>query len=645
MANNLHGNIISLIQAKKYAQAETAARAKLRLMPADGFLWRALGVAQKMQGKDSLAAFERSAKLLPQDAESHNNFAVALKLADRHEDALNSYREAITINPQLPDSHANIAKLLRLLNRDAEALPHAIKAAQLRPIEENFNELGMLQQALGQADEAEQSYRLAVQDAPNAPYAYLNLSALFRNSGQYLESILMAERAIRLKPDMAAAYFNLGNAQCDIVEIDAALASYRKAIDIDPTFYRAHHNLLFSSHYSTGFEKRYLQDAKHYGEVISANRHQWPNWHSKRIPENLRIGFVSGDLRTHPVAFFLLNVLQELRACGKLELFAYSSHRVQDRITEQLRNQFHHWRDITFLSDETASNAIHDDAIDVLIDLAGHTTDNRLGVFAYKPAPIQLTWLGYFGSTGLSQMDYFLADSHVAPPQIEAQFAEKLLRLPSTVTCFTAPDFQIEIGPLPSIRQGSITFGCFNNLSKINAEVIALWSRIIRDTPGSRLFLNTKQLKDNTIRQRIAAAFARHGVTADRLLLEFLPTRESSIESYNRLDIALDPFPYAGGTTTAEALWMGVPVLTLAGNTYAGRLGVSCLANVGLPDWIADSTDIYLEKAIAFANDPATLSFLRTNLRAQALASPLFDAKKFAADFAETMNSICRVKS
>jgi predicted O-linked N-acetylglucosamine transferase (SPINDLY family) len=301
------------------------------------------------------------------------------------------------------------------------------------------------------------------------------------------------------------------------------------------------------------------------------------------------------------------------------------------------------------LSDEALAKQIHSDRIDILIDLAGHTAHNRLPVFAWKPAPVQVSWLGYFATTGVAAIDYLIADPWTLPPSEEVYFTEKIWRLPETRLCFTVPDVQVAVSPLPAIENDYITFGCFNNLAKMNDAVVSLWARILHALPTSRLFLKSIQIAEASLREEIYARFSAHGIDADRLILEAYGPRADYLAAYQRVDIALDPFPFPGGTTTVESLWMGVPVLTLAGERFLSRQGVGLMMNAGLPNWVATDPDDYLARAMAHASDLKSLATLRAGLRQQVLASPIFDAPRFAQHFAAALRGMwakwCEQKS
>ena len=275
-----------------------------------------------------------------------------------------------------------------------------------------------------------------------------------------------------------------------------------------------------------------------------------------------------------------------------------------------------------------------------MIDLSGHTANNRLPLFAWKPAPVQVTWLGYFATTGVSAIDYMIADPWTLLESQEVFFTEKIWRLPETRMCFTPPDVTLEVSPLPALSNGFVTFGCFNNLSKMNDEVVALWAKILREIPQSRLFLKAKQLNQPSVRLEVSERFAALGVDVSRLVLEGFETRSQYLTAYHQVDIGLDPFPFPGGATSAESLWMGVPVLTLMGASFISRQGIGLLMNAGLPEWIASDEDDYLARAVSHANNLQGLQTLRQALRQQVLASPIFDAPRFAHHFESALRGM-----
>ena len=419
--------------------------------------------------------------------------------------------------------------------------------------------------------------------------------------------------------------------------VDEAVASCRRALEIDPDFAAVRSNLLFIHNYRARQRpEELLAEAQRFGEGVARHARPATSWPNVSDPERvLRVGFVSGDLRNHPVGYLAEAPLAALASefAGRIEIFVYATQAARDAVTARIKASCHRWRMVSQLSDEALATTIRDDAVDILIDLSGHTADNRLSMFAWKPAPVQATWIGYFATTGVTAIDYFIADPWTLLPGEEVNFTETIWRLPETRLCFTPPEDAVTITPLGAAANGQLTFGCFNHLTKVNDDVVAAWARVLAAIPQSTLFLKAKQLREPEASAEITARFAAHGVAGERLRLEGPSPRAEYLDRYNCVDIALDPFPYTGGMTTAEALWMGVPVLTLAGSSFLSRQGVGLLTNAGLPDWIATDPDDDVARAVAHAGDLRRLAALRAGLRQQVAASPLFDAPRFARHF------------
>jgi predicted O-linked N-acetylglucosamine transferase (SPINDLY family) len=357
--------------------------------------------------------------------------------------------------------------------------------------------------------------------------------------------------------------------------------------------------------------------------------------------DRLRLGFVSPDLGPHPVGRFLIRVLESLRplAC---ETVCYSDRIAEDDFTRRFRSAADRWHDTNDWSDDRLSERIRGDAIDILFDLAGHTAGNRLLVFARKPVPVQITWLGYVGTTGLSAMDYILADRFQLPQKTEDAYRERVLRMPDGYVCYDPPATAPPIAPPPVLSRGFFTFGSFNNPAKIGPSVVELWARILRRIPTARLRLQFRGLSEPEMRHRFSDAFASHGIDSPRVALGGELPHGELLGAYGGVDAALDPFPYNGGLTTCEALWMGVPVITCPGETFASRHGLSHLSNVGLTETIARDLDDYVAIAVRLANDLPRLAAIRAGLRSQMAASPLCDGPRFAANLMGLLREVWR---
>jgi predicted O-linked N-acetylglucosamine transferase (SPINDLY family) len=427
---------------------------------------------------------------------------------------------------------------------------------------------------------------------------------------------------------------------------DQAEESILNALRIKPDYIEAWSNLLRLQLFRVDQPAAELfSKARQYGELVARRSRRYSEWPNTPEPERrLRVAFVSGDLWNHPVGHFVEGVLGALRAqaSDRIELVAYATHTVEDEVTARIKAMCHRWQSAVTLTDEEFARRIRADGIDILIDLSGHTAYNRLPVFAWKPVPVQATWLGYLATTGVREIDYVIADAWTLPPGDEANFTESIWRLPDSYLCFTPPAEDTGVGPLPAVRNGHVTFGSFNNLSKMNDSVVTLWARVMHAVPDSRLFLKSPQFREPSVHASVRERFARHGIADSRLALEKPIPRTAYLSAYHRLDIALDPFPYPGITTSVESLWMGVPVLTLAGDRFNSRQGMGLLMNAGLPDWIAADADDYVAKAAAHAGDLPRLEALRSGLRAQVHASPFFDAPRFAGNFEAAVRSMWR---
>ncbi len=600
----------ALFYEGRYAEVEPLARSLTARFPLQGDGWKILGATLKQLGRttEAMSALQQAAILLPGDAGLHNNLGNILNQLGQYGEAEACFRRALLIKPDFAEAHYN---------------------------------LGIVVKALGQYGEAEACFRRALLIKPDFAEACYNLGNSLHDLGRLSEAEACFRQALRTRPHWPEASCNLGNTLAALGRLAEAEACCREALQCKPDYLDPYSSLLFLHSYSPEHTAAdYLEEARRYGQRADSKvGAPFAQWICDRRPQRLRVGLVSGDFRNHPVGYFLEGLLAQLDP-SSIELFAYPTILASDELTARIRPYFAAWKPIFGLSDEAAANSIHEDGVHLLIDLAGHTANNRLPVFAWKPAPVQLSWLGYFASTGVAAMDYFLADPWTLPESLEAHFTEKVWRLPETRLCFTAPKEEVDVAPLPALANGYVTFGCFNNLTKLNDAVVTQWARILESLPGSRLLLKAKQLKDATLRQAMTERFAAHGIGVGRLILEGPSPRGEYLAAYARVDIALDPFPFTGGTTTAEALWMGVPVLTLAGDRFISRQGAGLLANASLQDWISGDIEDYVRRAVAHAGDLDRLSRLRQALRQQLLSSPLFDAQRFARHFESAMRGI-----
>ena len=535
----------------------------------------------------------------------------------------------ITVKPGHAEAHANLGAALQEQGKSEEAVAACRRAIALRPdYAEGHANLGNALRDLGRYREAIAAYRRAIALRPDHAAAWSNLGHALREQGRLSEAVEACRQATILAPDFVLAQSNLGNALQDQGRLDDAAATFRHAMAIDPNNDAAHSNLLMCLHYATApsraalFEEAVAFGRRHAGRAMPGMAR------GPRDGQPLRIGYVSADFRNHPVGYFLARVLAAHDPAA-VEVYCYANHHAEDAMTARLRASASQWRGIADLADTDAAALIRRDGIDILVDLAGHTAGNRPSLFALRPAPVQATWLGYFDTTGLPEIDYILADRFVAPDGEDQFFTETVWRLPDIYLCYEPHGIAIEPAPPPLLTNGFVTFGCFNNHAKTTAETMDVWAALLRRVDGARLFLKNRSLADPAVVETLVSRFAAHGIARERLILEGQSPLAAFLAAYHRVDIALDPFPFGGATTTAEALWMGVPLVTLRGERWVGRMSEAMLTMIGLEDLVAPDADAYVRTAAALANDTARLGRLHAGLRHMLETSPFCDGPRF----------------
>ncbi len=579
-------------------------------------------------------AYARLVELSPDDASAWFELGVVLLKLGQYEHMTGPLVRALSINPRLAPAARLLGTAYARLDRFPEAIAAFRKAVDIQP--ENVDARFQLAMALhrsGQHREAAELFEQVIAQRPDYPEAFTGLGLARARLGEYSEAIDAYRRAIEQRPDSARAWNNLGNALRMQNDLSGAIDAYRKALQIQPGHATAGSNLLLALNYLAGLSQENL-----YEEARQFERRHRPQTDTARVTFRnsrttnriLKVGYLSPDFRAHSVAHFTRKLFAAHHR-DSVEVFCYSNVLQEDPVTEQFKTGTDHWIRVRRMSDDALLERIRQDRIDILVDLAGHTADNRLPVFARRAAPVQVNWLGYPNTTGLSTMDYRITDTVADPPgAADRLHSETLLRLPTGFLCYQPGEPWPEVVASPFEKNGYISFGSFNALPKMTPGVIELWARLLRTVPDSRLILKSSALADETTRSRYLDAFSEHGISAKRLeLLGLVPGRLAHLDLYSKIDIALDTFPYNGTTTTCEALWMGVPVVTLAGDRHAGRVSTSILQHAGLPELIAGDETAYLDLARSLASDPARLSKLRKNLRAQLEQSELMDLERF----------------
>lgn len=583
-------------------------------------------------------SFAKATQLRPTYADAHYGLGRALIQLGEIEQAIAALNRAVTLKPGFAAGHAELANALRRGGQLDEALAAASRAVQF---DQRFawgqNILGLVHYDRGEYELASVRYARAISLRPELADPYINRAQLHRISFHLNAAAADLKKAISLRPEDATPWNNLGVVLAESGAATESIQCFRNALKLRPTFAEAHSGLLMSLNYQSDYSPHQRFDE----HLIWARQHASPFADVPKPPRSapppdgrLRIGYVSADFFKHPVASFIEPILANHDA-QKFEVFCYADILRPDAVTTRLKSLVPNWRDIRGLSHDAVAEMISRDGVDVLIDLGGHTERSRLLVFARRPAGVQITYLGYPNTTGLPMMDYRLTDAHADPPgESDALHTEKLLRLPSGFLCFLPLPDSPKVSPLPANRRGGvITFTSFNNLAKLTPSTIAHWARILEAVPGSHLMLKNRSLADPRVTASVAAAFAKNGIERGRLdLRPPIATAAEHLRAYSDADIALDTYPYNGTTTTCEALWMGVPVITWAGDCHAARVGASILHQIDLPNLIGNSEEHYLEIAVSLAADLKRLQELRQTMRDRMTASPLLDGKKITRD-------------
>jgi len=567
--------------------------------------------------------------LKPDLVEAHHNLGLVLRALGRMEDAAASFRAAVALRPSLVEAHVSLGLILEAKGDLTGAAAALGRAANLRPghAPAHYN-LGVVLGRLDRAEEAISAYQRAVALEPDFADAHTNLANLLQRYGRLEAAEAGYRRVVALRSDSTDAHMNLAKALQGQGRLAEAMASFEAVLRLRPDHAEARDAWLCGLSYRPDVSPETLlaehrRAAERLGAAPAPIRAQGPD-----PQRRLRVGYVSGDFHSHPVGHFLAPVLGA-HDRARVEVFCYSNGERIDDTTGRLRAAADHWREIAGSSDEAVASQVAEDRIDILVDLSGRTPGNRLGLFARRPAPVQASWLGYAATTGLASIDYLLMDSATAPAEAEAWCSEALVQLPFGRFCYGPPADAPAPVPPPSIARGQVTFGSFNNLAKIGPEVAALWASVLAAIPGSRLVLKWTSLADSGVRGRIAGMFAAAGVPSDALELRGFSPHADMLAEYGDIDIALDPFPFGGGLTSCEALWMGVPVVTRPLDRFASRQTLGFLAAVGLADLAATSAGDYVGIAAVLARDGDRRAELRATLRGRMATSPLCDAAIF----------------
>ncbi len=628
-----HYNLGNLLREQnRLEEAATAYRRALELKPDHVDAENNLGRTRKKQGRteEAIAAYRRALALNPDYAPAHNNLGNALAELGHAAEALAAFRRAVTLNPRFPEIHVNLGNALRECGAVDEAIAAYARALQMRPdFAEAHSNLGVALAGKDQIAEAISAYQRALELDPHLPDAHLNLGNALREQGHLDEGLAEYRRTIELKPDYPEAYINLGNALMERGELDGAISAYRSALEMRPSDAALLSDLIFVLPLCPDVGEEIIREEQARWNRLHVPRSRTDR-HHKNDPDparRLRIGYVSPDFRTHAVSFFTVPLL-EAHNHEHYEIFCYASVRRPDAITERVRKAADVWCDVRTLSDAGLVERVREDRIDILVDLSMHTADNRLVAFAHHPAPVQVSWLAYPGTTGVEAIDYRLSDAHLHSLNDDADHSGgEIVRLPDSWCCYEPIGEFPLVGPLPATQNGVVTFGSLNRFNKIHESRLRCWARLLSGVPNSRLLMICPA---GEAQARTLGILAAEGIASERVELVAPAPWPAYIRLFERVDIALDAFPCNGMTTVCHALWMGVPVVTQSGATAMSRAAGSLLHTMGLPQWIARDEDEIVRLAAAAAADVPQLAGLRASLRSRMQASVLMDAARFA---------------
>ncbi|MBF0381510.1 MAG: tetratricopeptide repeat protein [Magnetococcales bacterium] len=636
-----HFNLGNLfIEQNRLTQAIASFREAILLDPNLAVAYCNLANALKEQGElqEAIENYQKASAIIPDDPEILNNFATAIKACGRLDEAINIYKKVVALKPDYAQAHSNLGLALQAKGRLSDAKKCYDTAVKLKvDNSEAYNNLGFVLTELKQYQKAQTALIRAITINPDFAQPHYNLGNLYSKQHMLEKSVVSYKQAIALQADFAQAHSNLGKVLSDQGKLPQAMASFKQSLAIQPDMVGSYSNILMCSQYIPDQTLKALYDLHvECANIPGFGVEKQCYKHKNRVDLNrkLRIGLVSADLGLHPVGYFLHGFFS-CREKSQVEIICYSD-RDADAMTVKLQNMADEWHETMYLSDDELADKVHGDTIDILIDLAGHTSNNRLQMFAKKPAPIQITWAGYVGTTGLPAMDWLIADRYYVKEGEDKFYSEGVIRLADSWASYTAPDYTPDVLIDPQVdgdgTKTDFILGCFSNPIKINKKMLIVWGQVLNRIADSKLLLIYRGMDDPSNVKRIHSQMTKGGIAADRVVIEGLLPHKELLGRYNSVDIALDCLPYSGGLTTMEALWMGVPVVTTSGSTFAGRHAQSILNCVGLDELVTDNFDQYVDLVVELAKDRDRLSSLKKGLRDRVANSHLCDHNRFSKD-------------
>lgn len=633
---------------QRYEHALVAVDRALSLGQAQAayFLTRGQALHGLQRLSEAVSSFHEAIRLRPEFIEARYSLGMAMHDIGQLQQAMRHFTEVLRVEPRHARASYNLALIEQQSGLKDQAVRHFRQSLEVRPAHADaWYQLGKLLRDEGKLADAASCFGQALNVDADHFNAQLALAMALESMCRLPEAITAYAKAAGLRPGNSSVHNNLGNALVNHCQLREAVDAFQQALKLDPSDARIHSNLLVCLNYDPNI----TNDATYDEHVKWAQNHALPVAHDGATPANdanperrLKVGFVSPGMDAGAVQYFLAPLLANI-STEAFELFAYLTQAPRQSLNlqfKQLRSRFTKWCDVSHMTPLEAAEQIRADSIDILVDLSGHTPGHGLLTFALKPAPVQVTWLDYFNTTGLSAMDYLVSDATHTPEIFGQKFTEQLVRLPHSRLCYAPPAYAPAVAAAPSQRNRHITFGCFNRLSKLTPQAIALWSKLLQAIPDARLILKSNSLNDPSSWPECHGWFQQHGIDPARIELRPASPHPQMLAEYGDIDIALDPFPYNGGLTTCEALWMGVPVIALLGDRMIARQSAALLTAAGLKQFIANDRTQYIDIAKAWAADPVRLAQLRKTLRTQIASSPLCDGKQFAHDMEHLYRTI-----
>ena len=639
-------NILGAVFAKqnKIDEALLNYKKSIKINPNYFQAYNNLGACMYSLGKidEAIQNYQQVIKLEPNHADAHNNLGAAYKELGENEKAIKFYEKAIEIQPNHADAHNNLGAAYKELGENEKAIKFYEKAIEIQPNHADaLNNLGSIFKELKEYKKSIYNLEKAIKINPKFYMAYSNLGNTYKYLGDYEKAIDFHKKALEINSKYADGHFNLGTAYDQLGEFEKAQEFYKKAITIDSSHSDANSNLLFNTCWLNN-NNEYLKIAQKYNDNMKI--YNFKKFDKVKISnkKTIKIGFISGDFRHHSVIFFLVDTFKYLKE-KEIQLFIYNNNSIQDNFTKLIKKYSAKWTDVFYKTNKELISIIRKDNLNILFDLSGHTANNRLNIFKNRCAQVQVSWCGWLASTGVKEIDYIIGDIYATPLSDQNKFSEKIYQLKNIWQSLSISNSDFNVPFVKNNSKENIVLGSLASCMRLNDSLIKIWSSILNKIPNSKLILRNKNFAIPKVRRKFIEKFDNNKINKNQLVIDgqSFNSKSEYLEFYNKIDIILDTFPASGVTTSFDASYMGVPILTKIHNkSFWFRSGESINMNLNMEEWIAKDENDYIKKTITFSENKNYLIKLKSELRNVALKSPLFDTKKFNDNFYEMLLSI-----